>query len=646
MAEYKAAQDRIITGQTKSVELKDKELALTMKMREGYLDVINEMTTANDRVSAMIPDANRGMAALANISRDVGKSTVAGSMKYGITDDNDFGTGNAGGTGYHKGGLRGAANATPAFQRMPWIMEQAGTTGVGPGTEAQLRMGEGYGGENQMGAGMPTNRGRANMPFANQAPNMGGWFNGGGIIPAFNTGAMVPSGTGGRITGQNIKPEAGGDNILAKVKSGEVILNSEQQARAGGSDFFASIGVPGFAGGYRPSDRSKAATSDMLAMRKKLEEGAKKQVREADAREWDEKKDSSKKARRGDRKAWSLNPSEIAYNLVQKFIDDDSGERRLEGYGAPIKMGPEFEKAKKARKTKEAANFKASNKKAHAGRIRNIADKWGEIGSRSYNQPSSRKSYEEYDEDQKMRHDPVQARINQRKKIDAEKQKYERQRDAGESYSDVRYETGSPDDFGNTRAATSSSIWDTPKDTRLSRRQKDLNAENFHNRTTRNSKYRKEVQEDNLMDEVFHRGDLLSKSRDDRMEKRMDPSWHAKNGAAAKRTREIRARINDENHLDKSGNLRSDDDIRERRGAAVLEQARRNREKYGSGDAENFRKKGLIEGVESAPSTGGSSGGGTNVSVNNLFINGKLRGVELSGSGDPLEELGRQVANG
>lgn len=66
---------------------------------------------------------------------------------------------------------------------------------------------------------------------------------------SFYEGGQVPYGTGGRITGQNIPTQRGGDNILATVKSGEVILNEEQQARAGGSQFFKSIGVPGFQGG-------------------------------------------------------------------------------------------------------------------------------------------------------------------------------------------------------------------------------------------------------------------------------------------------------------------------------------------------------------------------------------------------------------
>ncbi|MCG2611518.1 hypothetical protein LZZ90_08355 [Flavobacterium sp. SM15] len=44
-------------------------------------------------------------------------------------------------------------------------------------------------------------------------------------------------------------PLTNGDDVLAYVGNGELVLNREQQARAGGSAFFRSIGVPTFAGG-------------------------------------------------------------------------------------------------------------------------------------------------------------------------------------------------------------------------------------------------------------------------------------------------------------------------------------------------------------------------------------------------------------
>lgn len=65
----------------------------------------------------------------------------------------------------------------------------------------------------------------------------------------FARGGRVTSGT--RITdahGIRIR-RSNGDNMLATVKTGEVILNEDQQRRAGGPSFFRSLGVPGFAGG-------------------------------------------------------------------------------------------------------------------------------------------------------------------------------------------------------------------------------------------------------------------------------------------------------------------------------------------------------------------------------------------------------------
>lgn len=68
---------------------------------------------------------------------------------------------------------------------------------------------------------------------------------------SFADGGQVPSYSGQLInSGANLSvPLSNGDDTLAYVGQGEVILNREQQARAGGARFFRSIGVPGFAGG-------------------------------------------------------------------------------------------------------------------------------------------------------------------------------------------------------------------------------------------------------------------------------------------------------------------------------------------------------------------------------------------------------------
>jgi len=67
-------------------------------------------------------------------------------------------------------------------------------------------------------------------------------FDGGGEVGRLGNGVIN--------NGANLSiPLNSGDDTLAYVKQGEVILNKEQQSRAGGTSFFRSIGVPGFATG-------------------------------------------------------------------------------------------------------------------------------------------------------------------------------------------------------------------------------------------------------------------------------------------------------------------------------------------------------------------------------------------------------------
>ncbi len=67
-------------------------------------------------------------------------------------------------------------------------------------------------------------------------------FADGGVVPYYISGS--------RITNRsNIPTQSNGDNILATVRSGEVVLNEQQQQALGGADTFRRIGVPGFASG-------------------------------------------------------------------------------------------------------------------------------------------------------------------------------------------------------------------------------------------------------------------------------------------------------------------------------------------------------------------------------------------------------------
>lgn len=79
--------------------------------------------------------------------------------------------------------------------------------------------------------------------------------------PEFAKGGKTLSGK--RITESDGKKiyRSNGDNLLATVRTNEVILNEEQQARLGGAKTFAAIGVPGFAGGGSTNDGGVFASS-------------------------------------------------------------------------------------------------------------------------------------------------------------------------------------------------------------------------------------------------------------------------------------------------------------------------------------------------------------------------------------------------
>jgi TP901 family phage tail tape measure protein len=74
------------------------------------------------------------------------------------------------------------------------------------------------------------------------------------------TGGIVGI-SGRRVTdGQNMPTRSNGDNVLATVKRGEVVLNQRQQSALGGARTFRSIGVPGFADGGAIGAPNIAAT--------------------------------------------------------------------------------------------------------------------------------------------------------------------------------------------------------------------------------------------------------------------------------------------------------------------------------------------------------------------------------------------------
>lgn len=84
-----------------------------------------------------------------------------------------------------------------------------------------------------------------------QAKNLLGYATGG------LSGMRIGSNHGTRINRSN------GDNLLATVKVGEVILNERQQRALGGDATFARIGVPGFASGGMISSAARASESSL-----------------------------------------------------------------------------------------------------------------------------------------------------------------------------------------------------------------------------------------------------------------------------------------------------------------------------------------------------------------------------------------------
>jgi hypothetical protein len=77
-------------------------------------------------------------------------------------------------------------------------------------------------------------------------------------------GKVLPNGKINHLS--NIETQSNGDNVLATVRSGEVILNERQQAMLGGHKTFAAMGVPGFAnGGLIPNVSSSSMGFDSIA---------------------------------------------------------------------------------------------------------------------------------------------------------------------------------------------------------------------------------------------------------------------------------------------------------------------------------------------------------------------------------------------
>lgn len=81
-----------------------------------------------------------------------------------------------------------------------------------------------------------------------KAPTSSG-RSGGGEMQTVTIDQAAPFARGGKVLGGYKIKRSNGDNILATLKTGEVVLNENQQHALGGASTFRAIGVPGFATG-------------------------------------------------------------------------------------------------------------------------------------------------------------------------------------------------------------------------------------------------------------------------------------------------------------------------------------------------------------------------------------------------------------
>src|SRR5690606_20984135 len=87
----------------------------------------------------------------------------------------------------------------------------------------------------------------ASVGSANIPEYSGGTATESQAIAAIN--AVPPFAKGGKVKGGRRIKRSNGDNVLATLKTGEVVLTEQHQRALGGDSVFSAIGVPGFANG-------------------------------------------------------------------------------------------------------------------------------------------------------------------------------------------------------------------------------------------------------------------------------------------------------------------------------------------------------------------------------------------------------------
>jgi hypothetical protein len=111
-------KERVASERQVNIEM-GKQRDMVLAMKEGYLDVINEMTTGSDLVSKLMPDAQRGLVSLHQFAMGAG-DMQAGALRRGFASVDMSGmTDLSQAARYHGGGLKGATHRS-LLQKRHW----------------------------------------------------------------------------------------------------------------------------------------------------------------------------------------------------------------------------------------------------------------------------------------------------------------------------------------------------------------------------------------------------------------------------------------------------------------------------------------------------------------------------------------------
>ena len=196
----------ILDTNTKIVQLKSKELDLTMSIREGFLDVIDEMTTGSDLISRLLPNAERGRMQLLDMSRLMSSADFGGAMRVGFASMTGFGDATMAGNAPRYGpfGLSGHGPVSSVQEHIKYANQQhqevTGAQFVNPSKQSDTaNIGIGnwsgplYGGRAKGGAVNIANGGVIPGTAAAGRDNMFGYLNNGERVIVGSGEGFIPA---------------------------------------------------------------------------------------------------------------------------------------------------------------------------------------------------------------------------------------------------------------------------------------------------------------------------------------------------------------------------------------------------------------------------------------------------------------------